>query len=55
MRRRRWQETAVGELVSEFLGTFITVAFRDGVVAIVAALKVAGEGADIIDQPGGAA
>lgn len=43
--RWRWQESTVGELVSEFLGTFIIIAFGDGAVAmVVAALNQSGRG-----------
>jgi glycerol uptake facilitator protein len=45
MRRWRWQRTTWGELVSEFLGTGIIIAFGDGVVAMaVAALNQSGRG-----------
>ncbi|MFZ0088638.1 MAG: MIP/aquaporin family protein, partial [Solirubrobacteraceae bacterium] len=41
-----WQQSALGELVAEFLGTFIIIAFGDGVVAMsVAALNQSGRGA----------
>jgi glycerol uptake facilitator protein len=44
-RRWRWQESSLGELVSEFLGTFIIIAFGDGAVAmVVAALNQSGRG-----------
>lgn len=44
-RRWGWQQSTVGELVSEFLGTFIIIAFGDGVVAMtVAALNQSGRG-----------
>ncbi|MFZ0040923.1 MAG: MIP/aquaporin family protein [Solirubrobacteraceae bacterium] len=44
-RRWRWQQSTLGELVSEFLGTFIIIAFGDGVVAmVVAALNQSGRG-----------
>ncbi len=46
-RRRRWgwQQSTLGELVAEFLGTFIIIAFGDGVVAmVVAALNQSGRG-----------
>jgi glycerol uptake facilitator protein len=46
IRRWRWQQTRMGELVAEFLGTFIIIAFGDGVVAMaVAALNQSGRGA----------
>jgi glycerol uptake facilitator protein len=44
-RRWRWQQTTLGELVAEFLGTFVIIAFGDGVVAmVVAALNQSGRG-----------
>ena len=44
-RRWRWQQSPLGELFSEFLGTFIIIAFGDGVVAmVVAALNQSGRG-----------
>jgi glycerol uptake facilitator protein len=44
-RRWRWQQSALGELVSEFLGTLIIIAFGDGSVAmVVAALNQSGRG-----------
>jgi glycerol uptake facilitator protein len=44
-RRWRWQQTTAGELVAEFLGTFVIIAFGDGVVAmVVAALNQSGRG-----------
>jgi glycerol uptake facilitator protein len=44
-RRWRWQRTALGELASEFLGTFVLIAFGTGVVATtVAALNQSGRG-----------
>lgn len=44
-RRWRWQQTTLGELVSEFLGTFVIIAFGDGAVAmVVAALNQSGRG-----------
>ena len=44
-RRWRWQQTTLGELVSEFLGTFVIIAFGDGAVAmVVAALNQPGRG-----------
>ena len=36
-RRWRWAQTTFGELVAEFLGTMIILAFGDGVVAMVVA------------------
>jgi glycerol uptake facilitator protein len=44
-KRWRWQQSTFGELVAEFLGTFIIIAFGDGVVAmVVAALNQSGRG-----------
>jgi glycerol uptake facilitator protein len=44
-RRWRWQQSTPGELVSEFLGTFVIIAFGDGAVAmVVAALNQSGRG-----------
>jgi len=44
-RRWRWQQSTVGELGAEFLGTFIILAFGIGVVAmVVAALNQSGRG-----------
>lgn len=44
-RRWRWQQSTLGELVSEFLGTFIIICFGCGVVAmVVAALNQSGRG-----------
>ncbi len=44
-RRWGWQQSQFGELLSEFLGTFIIIAFGDGVVAMsVAALNQSGRG-----------
>src|SRR5919205_3889103 len=31
----RWRQTVWGELLAEFLGTFVLIAFGDGVVAMV--------------------
>ena len=33
----RWRQTVWGELLSEFLGTFVLIAFGDGVVAMAVA------------------
>jgi glycerol uptake facilitator protein len=42
-RRWSWQQSLPGELVAEFLGTLIIIAFGDGVVAmVVAALPESG-------------
>ena len=44
-KRWRWQQSTLGELVAEFLGTMIIIAFGDGVVAmVVAALNQSGRG-----------
>jgi glycerol uptake facilitator protein len=44
-RRWRWQQGTLGELASEFLGTFVLIAFGNGVVAVaVAALNQSGRG-----------
>jgi glycerol uptake facilitator len=44
-RRWSWQQSPLGELGAEFLGTFIIIAFGDGVVAMsVAALNQSGRG-----------
>ena len=41
----RWQRSTVGELVAEFFGTFVIIAFGCGVVAMtVAALPESGRG-----------
>ena len=57
IRRWRWQQTRMGELAAEFLGTFIIIAFGDGVVAMaVAALNQSGRGrlsGDCDLRPGG--
>jgi glycerol uptake facilitator protein len=44
-KRWRWQQSTFGELVAEFIGTFVIIAFGDGVVAmVVAALNQSGRG-----------
>src|ERR671923_2923617 len=49
----RWRQTVWGELLSEFLGTFILICFGDGVVAMaVAALNQSGRGTKIFDASG---
>ena len=51
--RAGWRATTAGELVSEFLGTFILICFGDGVVAMaVAALNQSGRGTKIFDASG---
>ncbi|MEA2228309.1 MAG: glycerol uptake facilitator protein, partial [Solirubrobacteraceae bacterium] len=51
--RMGWRNTTAGELVSEALGTFIIIAFGDGVVAMaVAALNQSGRGTKIFDASG---
>ena len=48
MRRWRWQQSALGELVAEFLGTMIIILFGNGVVAMaVAALNQSDRGGQI--------
>ena len=52
-RRWSWQRTTWGELLSEFVGTFVLIAFGDGVVAMaVAALNQSGRGTLIFDAGG---
>jgi glycerol uptake facilitator protein len=49
----RWRQTVWGELLAEFLGTFVLIAFGDGVVAMaVAALNQSGRGAQIFAASG---
>jgi glycerol uptake facilitator protein len=51
--RAGWRTTAAGELVAEWLGTFIIICFGDGVVAMaVAALNQSGRGTKIFDASG---
>src|SRR3954447_13442239 len=48
-----WRQTAPGEYLAEFFGTFILICFGDGVVAMaVAALNQSGRGAEIFDASG---
>ena len=43
--KKGWRSTIWGELSAEFLGTFVLIAFGDGVVAMaVAALNQSGRG-----------
>ena len=52
-RKVGWRAGTVGELVSEGLGTFILIAFGDGVVAMaVAALNQSGRGSEIFAASG---
>jgi glycerol uptake facilitator protein len=51
--RARWRQTVWGELLSEFLGTFVLICFGDGVVAMaVAALNQSGRGSQIFAASG---
>jgi glycerol uptake facilitator protein len=48
-----WRTTTGGELVAEWLGTFVIICFGDGVVAMaVAALNQSGRGTKIFDASG---
>jgi glycerol uptake facilitator protein len=48
-----WRTTILGEALSEYLGTFIMLAFGDGVVAMaVAALNQSGRGTEIFHASG---
>ena len=48
-----WRRTTVGEYAAELIGTFILIAFGDGVVAMaVAALNQSGRGSAIFDASG---
>ena len=52
-RPARWRTTTWGELLSEFLGTLVLIAFGDGVVAMaVAALNQSGRGTEIFAASG---
>src|ERR687883_865061 len=49
----RWRQTVWGELLAEFLGTFVLIALGDGVVAMaVAALNQSGRGTQIFAASG---
>jgi glycerol uptake facilitator protein len=51
--RAHWRQTVWGELLSEFLGTFVLICFGDGVVAMaVAALNQSGRGTAIFVASG---
>jgi glycerol uptake facilitator protein len=51
--RAHWRQTVWGELLSEFLGTFVLICFGDGVVAMaVAALNQSGRGTAIFAASG---
>jgi glycerol uptake facilitator protein len=48
-----WRRTTVGEVLAEFLGTFVLICFGDGVVAMaVAALNQSGRGSEIFAASG---
>jgi glycerol uptake facilitator protein len=51
--RAAWRRTTWGELLSEFIGTFVLICFGDGVVAMaVAALNQSGRGTEIFQASG---
>ncbi len=51
--RRGWAGTIWGDMLAEFIGTAVLIAFGDGVVAMaVAALNQSGRGAHIFDASG---
>jgi glycerol uptake facilitator protein len=52
-RKLGWRQTAAGEYLAEFFGTFVLICFGDGVVAMaVAALNQSGRGTKIFDASG---
>ena len=52
-RRWKWQQSTWGELLAEFVGTFVLICFGDGVVAMaVAALNQSGRGTAIFVASG---
>jgi glycerol uptake facilitator protein len=52
-RRWRWQRSTLGELASEFLGTFVLISFGNGVVATaVVALNQSGRGTQGLSSAG---
>src|SRR5262252_4884913 len=51
--RTNWRNTVLGEALAEYLGTFVMLAFGDGVVAMaVAALNQSGRGTQIFAASG---
>src|SRR5215467_4457383 len=51
--RTNWRNTVLGEALAEYLGTFVMLAFGDGVVAMaVAALNQSGRGSEIFHASG---
>jgi glycerol uptake facilitator protein len=51
--RAAWRMTTPGELLSEFIGTFVLICFGDGVVAMaVAGLNQSGRGTEIFQASG---
>jgi len=44
--KRKWRTTVLGDMIAEFLGTFVLIALGDGAIAMaVAALNQSGRGA----------